>query len=69
MGSLGKELGQDTWGFLGARDPRDMQQSQVGIKTVQGDMPRNIRNQNKYIPISHTNDAKKESEGLETNNS
>ena len=27
LGSPGKELGQDAWGFLGAWDPRDMQQS------------------------------------------
>ena len=25
LGSLGKELGQDTWGFLGAWDPWDIQ--------------------------------------------
>ena len=53
VGSPRKELGQDTWGFLGAWDPRDMQQSQVGIKTVQGDMPKNTRNLNNYVPIKH----------------
>ena len=35
-GSPGKELGQDTWAFSRAWDPRDMQQSQVWIKIVQG---------------------------------
>ena len=51
--SPGKELDQDIWEFPGAWDPRDMQQTQVGIKTVQGDIPRNTRNYNRYVPISH----------------
>ena len=53
LGNPRKELGQDTWGFLGAWDPYDMQQSQVRIKTIQGGMPRNTRNQNRYVSISH----------------
>ena len=53
LGSPGKELGWDTWEFLGARDPRDIQQSQVEIKTIQGDMPRNTKNKNRYVPINH----------------
>ena len=69
LGSLGKELGQDTWGIPGAWDPRDMQQSQEEIKTSQGSMPRNTRDKNIYVPISHPMMQKNGSEGLGTNNS
>ena len=53
LGSLGKELGQDTWGFLRAQDPWNMQQSQDVIKKCQGGMPRNTKNKNIYVLINH----------------
>ena len=63
--SSGKELGQDTQGFPRAWDPWGMQQSQVGIKTVQEGMPRNTRNHNKYVPISHPMMQKKDRKAQE----
>ena len=69
LGSLGKELGQDTWGFPGAWDPWDMQQSQLGIETFQGGIPRNIKNKNGYAPINHIMMKKRGSKSLGTNNS
>ena len=32
VGEPERKLNQDTWGFLEAWDPRDMQQGQVGIE-------------------------------------
>ena len=47
-----------------------MQQSQVGIKTVQGGHQETQGTRiNRYVPISHApNDVKRGSEGLRTNN-
>ena len=63
-----KELSQDSWGFPGAWDPRDMQQNQDGIKTGQGGMPRNTKNKNRYVFFSHLRMQKRGSKGLGTNN-
>ena len=52
LGSLRRKLDQDTWGFLGAWDPRDVQWGQVKTKTVQGGMTRNTK-EDKYVPINH----------------
>ena len=65
LGSQGKELGQDTWGFQDAWDPRDMQQSQAGIKTIQKGMPRNTRNKDRYAPINHPLMQKKDQKDWE----
>ena len=40
-------------GFLGAWDPWDEQHGQVGIKTIQEGMPRNTKNKDRYVSISH----------------
>ena len=53
LGSSRRKLDQDTWGFPGARDPRDVQQGQIKTKTIQGGMPRNPKNKDRCVLISH----------------
>ena len=36
LGSPGRKLNQDTWGFLEAWDPRDMHMARLGLRQLKG---------------------------------